>query len=149
MSDEELDEALAELAETRATAERELEALQGRREAVEELERERDALLDSYAQMVPEQLDLLTPEERHQVYKMHRLRVSTYQDGTLEVSGVFGDSFVSENQHEGVLVTQDQLPVTRSVVALDEGVSSPPQVAQGELFAPRSREPVVQPTTPA
>ena len=30
------------------------------------------------------------------------LRVSAYQDGTPEVSGVFGDSFVSENQHQGV-----------------------------------------------
>ena len=64
---------------------------------------------------------------------------------------VFGDSFVSENQHQGVMVAYDQiqLPITGSVVALDEGVSSPPQVAQGELFAPRPREPVVQPPTPA
>ena len=76
MTDEELDEALVELVETRETAERELEALQGRRKVVEELERGRDALLESYTRMVPERLDLLTPEERHQVYKMLRLRRS-------------------------------------------------------------------------
>ena len=109
MSDEELDEALAELAESRETRERELKALQGHRKVVEGLEQDRDALLDSHASMVPEQLDLLRPGERHQVYKVLRLRVSTYQDGTLEVSGVFGDSFVSENQHQRVQVAQDQI----------------------------------------
>ena len=44
----------------------------------------------------------LTPEEGHQVYKMLRFRVSAHQDGTLEVSGVFGDSFVSGYQHQDI-----------------------------------------------
>ena len=50
-----------------------------------------------------------------------------------------------------VLVAKDQiqLPVTGSVVAFEEGVTSPPQVAQRELFVPGPREPVVQPPTPA
>ncbi len=107
--------------------------------------------MESYARMVPEQLDLLTPEERHQVYKMLRLRVAVYKDGSLEVSGVFGNSFVSENQHQRILLAKDQiqLPVTGSVVALHEGVPSPPQVAQRELLTPCPRDPVVQPQTPA
>jgi hypothetical protein len=94
VTDEELVEALVELAETRATAERELAALQGRRKVVEELERDRDALLEAYAEVVSEQLDRLTPEERHLVYKVLRLRVAAYQDGKLEISGVFGNAFV-------------------------------------------------------
>ena len=69
--------------------------MQGRRMVEEEVERDRDALLESYARMVPERLDLLTPEERHQVYKMLRLRGINLLGRTLEVSGVFGDSFVS------------------------------------------------------
>ena len=58
------------------------------------MERDRDALLESYAEVVPEQLDRLTPEERHLVYKMLRLSVAAYQDGKLEVSAVFGNTFV-------------------------------------------------------
>ncbi len=41
--------------------------------------------------MVPEALDTLSAEERHQVYKMLRLRVFAYPDGSLEGSGVFGE----------------------------------------------------------
>jgi site-specific DNA recombinase len=151
MTDEELDEALAELSQTRETAERELETLRGRRKVVEELERDRDALLGSYARMVPEELDLLTPEERHRVYKMLRLRVATYQDGTIEVSGVFGDSFVPEYRHQGVCVAQDQvqLPEARAVVALDELVALLHQVTQREVFAPGAGGLSAQEPTPA
>src|SRR5688572_14686356 len=46
-----------ELDETRRTAERELEALRGRQEIVEQLKRDRDTLLEHYADMVPEALD--------------------------------------------------------------------------------------------
>lgn len=86
-----------ELEETRRTAERELEILRSRRKVLDELEGDRDALLERYARMVPPALDELTEDERHQVYKMLRLRVLAYQDGTLEVVGVFGDSLLSEN----------------------------------------------------
>jgi Glutathione S-transferase, C-terminal domain len=39
--------------------------------------------------MVPEALDGLTPEERHRVYKMMRLKVTIYADGLAEVTGAF------------------------------------------------------------
>jgi hypothetical protein len=82
---------------------------------------------------------------------MFRLRVLAHEDHTLEVSGVFGNSFVSENQDEGVSVAQDQiqLPVTGPVVAFDELVSSSHQAAQGELFAPRAGATFAQGPTPA
>jgi hypothetical protein len=79
-TNEDLDEALAELEETRKTAERELETLRSRRKTLEELERDRDALLERYARMVPPALNELITDERHQVYKMLRLRVLAYQD---------------------------------------------------------------------
>ena len=94
MTDEELDEALSELDETRKTAERELEALRGRQERMEQMERDRDILLDEYARMAPEALDALTPEERRQVYGMLRIRAVVRIDGTLEVSGTFGEGNV-------------------------------------------------------
>ena len=81
---------LADLEETRATIERELKGLQGRQEHLKSLERDKDALLKSYAKMAPEALDSLSGEERHQLYKMVRLKVVANVDGTLEVSGFFG-----------------------------------------------------------
>jgi site-specific DNA recombinase len=100
LTDEELDEALTELEETRETAEKELRSISARRETLENLERDKEALLEYYARMTPAALDALTPEERHQVYKMLRITVEVCADGSLEVSGVLGDSFVSENQDE-------------------------------------------------
>jgi site-specific DNA recombinase len=91
MTDEELEEALSELDETRKTAQHELETLRRRQERMEEMERDRDILLDEYAQMAPEALDTLTPEERHQVYEMLRLRAIVRMGGALEVSGTFGE----------------------------------------------------------
>ena len=67
MTEAELDGALAELEETRETAERELTALRGHRERVEELERDKEVLLDSYASLAPEALESLAPEERYRV----------------------------------------------------------------------------------
>ena len=84
---DELRAKLAALSETRETAQKELEALRGRRERVAGLERDRDALLQSYAAMTPEALDELTPEERHRVYRMLKLKVLIKPDGSLEASG--------------------------------------------------------------
>ena len=82
---------LVALEETRAIAVRELEALRIRREQFERLEHDAEALLEHYAGMDPEALDDLTPEERHDVYKMMRLKVLISADGTVEVTGVFGE----------------------------------------------------------
>ncbi|HEX8260371.1 MAG TPA: recombinase family protein [Rubrobacteraceae bacterium] len=88
---DELRSKLSELDSVRATAEEELEALRNYEERVVRLEKNRDTLLASLMGMVPEALDKLTPEERCQVYKMLKLRVSAYPDGSLEVSGAFGE----------------------------------------------------------
>jgi site-specific DNA recombinase len=138
LTDEELDEALAELEETRETAERELRTITARRETLEKLERDKEALLEHYASMTPAALDALELEERHQVYKMLRLTVEVCADGSLEVSGVLGNSFVPGNQDEGVVLAHYQvdLPSPSSVVALHERVTVLDQVAQGEVFTP-------------
>ena len=84
---EELEEKLLSLEETRKSAERELQALRGYRERLDELKRDKDALLESYAGLAPEALDSLPSEERHQVYRLLRLRVTAHVDGTLKLSG--------------------------------------------------------------
>ena len=88
MSEEELDEALADLEETRRMSERELEAIGGRREEIEELERDRDALKASWAAAVPSDLDRLTPEGRNTLYLKLRLEMRPTEDG-YEVTGPF------------------------------------------------------------
>ena len=83
--------------ETRKTAEHELEVLRSHAEYVRELEAGRDALLDLEAQ-APERLDSLTPEERHQFYKLLKLRADVFADGRVEISwaGAEGGEAVCE-----------------------------------------------------
>jgi hypothetical protein len=88
LSHEELRAKLAALDETRAIAERELEAFKGRREYLEDLERDKDTLLETYATLAPEALDSLAPEERHKLYKILRLRAVVGLDGTLELGDI-------------------------------------------------------------
>ena len=86
---DELRSKLAALGEARKTAERELEVLGSRRQEIEALEQDANALLGSYAGQLPEGLDALDPEERYNVYKMLRLKVRAYPDMSLEVPGAF------------------------------------------------------------
>ena len=99
MTDDELDEALSELEDTRTTAEEELAVIRGRKETLEDLERDRDALLESYAQMTPGALDTLTPEERRQVYGMLHLEVDVYADGRMVARGVLSENVCQAPLH--------------------------------------------------
>lgn len=69
-----------------------LEAIRDHQERIEEMEKDRDALLEANALRASEALDELTPEERHQVYRMLRLRAAVRIGDTLEVSGMFGEA---------------------------------------------------------
>jgi hypothetical protein len=85
ITDEELDEELAQLEETRKPAERELAILKHDQEQIEQLERDRDTILRQYADVAPEALDALASEERHQFYRMLRLKATAHIDGPIEV----------------------------------------------------------------
>ena len=85
---DELRAKLAGLVETRKAAEAEMEHLRGRLERVEALERDRDALLDGYAALMPEDLQELGPEERRQIYAMLRLRVVVDINGDMAMTGI-------------------------------------------------------------
>jgi site-specific DNA recombinase len=73
---------LAELEELRELAQRELERLRHHEEEIARLERDRDAVLESYAGASDEALDSLTPEQRHNLYRSLRLEVLVHADGT-------------------------------------------------------------------
>jgi site-specific DNA recombinase len=79
---------LADLQKVREAAEHELENLRSRKERLEELEKDRDALLESWAELVPASLETLSGLERNKVYKMLNLLVSPSPEG-YEVSGSF------------------------------------------------------------
>jgi hypothetical protein len=93
MTHEELGEQLEKLKEVRETAERELTTLMDRRECVDQLERDKDELLNSYAKIAPEALDSLSSEERHRLYTMLWIKVTANPDRSLEVSGALGAEF--------------------------------------------------------
>ncbi len=72
----------------RGDAERELEALRNRHEEVEQLERDRDALLASWTDAAPEDLNALASEQRNELYRRLRLEITPRED-SYEVRGPF------------------------------------------------------------
>ena len=88
---DELRAKLVALDEIRETSRNELKGLAFRREKLASLERERGALLERYAGLMPEALEALNDQERHRLYKMLRLRVTTKDDATLEISGILSE----------------------------------------------------------
>ncbi len=79
---------LANLLKVREAAEQELESLRDREERLEELEKDRDALLESWAELVPASLETLSGLERNKVYRMLNLLVTPIPEG-YEVNGAF------------------------------------------------------------
>jgi DNA repair exonuclease SbcCD ATPase subunit len=89
MTLEELGAKLKDLDETRSHAESELRALKDSQAQLEELEADRDALLESISGEIPESLDSLDGEERNTVYRMLRLEVMPTPEGRYELTGAF------------------------------------------------------------
>ena len=88
MTLQELGVKLEELENGRREAERELTALKAHQQRVEELEKDRDTLLQSMSETVPGALDDLDGEEKNKLYQMLRLEVTPSEEG-YEVSGAF------------------------------------------------------------
>jgi site-specific DNA recombinase len=91
MTLDELGSKLKELDRTRELARAELGRLRRRRERVEDLEQDRDAVIESYAGILPDALDALSGEERRRLYGMLRLEVAPAPD-SLEVMGALSTS---------------------------------------------------------
>ena len=86
---DELGDKLAALEETRSMARQELELLKGWRACLDDLKRDKDTVLEAYANVTLEVLVELTPEERNSLYKILKVGVVVRDDGTPEVSGLF------------------------------------------------------------
>ena len=76
--------------ETKKTAQGELESISLRRQRLVELERSADELVRQYSAIMPEALDTISPEERHQIYKSLRMKVLVSTEGTVTVEIVCG-----------------------------------------------------------
>ncbi len=83
----ELKEHLQELEDERSIAEGEVDSLLKRGKQLEEMRRNKDALLDSLKEVTPRQIDGLSQTERRRIYQMVGLRATTGEDGTVEVEG--------------------------------------------------------------
>jgi len=103
MTLDELAAKLSELEETRKTARAEWEAARNRAGELEQLERDKEELLEHYEAISPEALAALAPEQRHRFYGILRLKAWLNPDKSidLELSGApIGDFFVSNNETE-------------------------------------------------
>jgi DNA repair exonuclease SbcCD ATPase subunit len=89
MDRDELRTKLAALEETRETAQRELAALRGRTERLQEFEQDAEAILEVYTKLASDALDVLTPEKRQRFYRVLGLRVTAWSDAPTEIDGVF------------------------------------------------------------
>ena len=85
ISFEELEERLREVEEARGAARDELDALNRSHQRLKELEKDRDSLLDHYKEIVPSRLDLLTPGQRHEIYKVLGTEALIGRGGDVEV----------------------------------------------------------------
>jgi hypothetical protein len=75
MTREELRTKLTKLDETVELAETEIDRLRGREEAIWELQRSGEELLERYVRLVPEELDNLSPSERRHVHQLLQIEV--------------------------------------------------------------------------
>ena len=107
---------LGEPEDARRTAEAEAKTLRHRADRARDLEPDKETLLSTYAELVPEQLDALTSDERRQVHGMLRLRWEASADGTLE-----GRDLLSENSgvvRGGGLCENEPTPSCQSVYSV-------------------------------
>jgi site-specific DNA recombinase len=84
----ELRDRLAELEDTCEVVRKELGALTGRIERAERLERDMEVLLEETADVSAEDLDVLTGDQRNEIYRMLRLEITPSGEG-YAMSGVF------------------------------------------------------------
>jgi len=89
---------VAQINQSRSAVEKELERIKDRVARVDQLERDRDAVLNDYCRIVPEQLDALEPEERNRIYKMLDLTVLADEKGSLELKWALGSDPCRDNE---------------------------------------------------
>ena len=89
---------VSHLKRSRIAVQGELEHIRHRTTRIEDLQRDRDALLRHYSQIAVEHLDSLEPRERNRVYNMLDLKVLAQEDGNLEVKWALGGTPCRDNE---------------------------------------------------
>jgi hypothetical protein len=92
---DELRERISELDEEKRLAEEEINALRRQNERLEAMRRDKDTLLARLMELTPEEMDKLSPEQRHWIYRRLGLAVTTRPDGTLDIYGELTDLIFS------------------------------------------------------
>jgi hypothetical protein len=85
MTREELRAKLAGLEETIILAEAEIEKLRCHEERILSLEKSGEELLARYAELVPPEIESLSPEERRHVYQLLQIEVSVPKEGEIKI----------------------------------------------------------------
>ena len=89
---------LAQIKQSRKSVDEELARIEGRAARVDQLERDRDTVLNNYSRIVPEQLDALEPEKRNRIYKMLDLTVLAQENGSLELKWALESDLCRDNE---------------------------------------------------
>lgn len=111
MTLDELGAKLEELERTRELAQAELDTIALRKERVEELQTQRDVLLETLVNTIPEALDALEPEERSRIYRMLQLEIIPGPQG-FRASGALAAPFVKDERHLPVGPLLQSAPLT-------------------------------------
>ena len=82
-----------ELDEEKRLAEHEIESLRRHNDRLEEMRRDKDALLTRLTELTPQLMEKLSPEQRRWIYQRLGLTVTTRSDGTLDIYGELTDLF--------------------------------------------------------
>jgi hypothetical protein len=114
----ELKTKLAALDERRTVAERELEKLMRHQERMAQLERDTEAMMERYRFKALADLDLYTPQDRHDSYKTLGIKVIVHLDGSIELTGSVLMDIHSDNVRS--------MPRDLSQAPLSTGTRRPP-----------------------
>lgn len=148
---------LARLDDQREALERELHAATGRQERIEQLERDKEAVLVHGLSPWRSTLDTLAPEQRHGLYKRYGIRAEIDEHGDTRLTGMAWE------EGEGVCSTgtttrcslgsmpggsparstasgADLAGLRRHVHGLPQGVGAGPDLAQNRLGEPHAGE---------
>lgn len=90
LSTEELRERIAALNDQRTAVERELASVGDRQKRIEQLERDREAILIARIRPHRYVMNLISPEQKNALYRRLRLKVSALPGGGVEITGLLG-----------------------------------------------------------
>jgi hypothetical protein len=86
----ELKERLAALEQSKKTAQSQLKSISPYRRRLVELEANVEELVHQYSTILPEALDTLSTEKKHQIYKTLRMKAMVGTEGSVAVEFVLG-----------------------------------------------------------